>query len=219
VKVLFVAGFGPIIKDMETSRQLYGETLDLPLEGDATYLHTGEVESVMHFALWPLSGAVESCFGTTTWSADVPVPGWSLTWRASTRRLRSPRGEGIGCWLSRIGSRGSRSSRASSARKGSWSESRLHRLCAATGADRESRRYSMTRFVVDVSAALHLASTGRRIPGAHHRLAPTSFVPTSSRPCTRPSTRRNPGRRRAGPPRPRRVDADQAPRRRSALPS
>lgn len=26
MKVLFVAGFGPIVEDMETSRQLYGET-------------------------------------------------------------------------------------------------------------------------------------------------------------------------------------------------
>jgi catechol 2,3-dioxygenase-like lactoylglutathione lyase family enzyme len=75
VNVLFVAGFGPIVQNMETSRALYGETLGLPLAGDATYLHTGEVEGVKHFALWPLSGAAESCFGTTTWPADVPVPG------------------------------------------------------------------------------------------------------------------------------------------------
>jgi len=74
VKVLFVAGFGPIVEDMETSRRLYGETLGLPLEGDATYLHTGAVEGVKHFALWPLSGAAESCFGATTWPSDVPVP-------------------------------------------------------------------------------------------------------------------------------------------------
>jgi indolepyruvate ferredoxin oxidoreductase alpha subunit len=31
----------------------------------------------------------------------------------------------------------------------------------------------MTRFVVDVSAALHLASAGREVPGAHKLLAPT----------------------------------------------
>ena len=74
MKVLFVAGFGPIGQDMETSRQLYGETLGLPLEGDATYLHTGSVAGAKHFALWPLSGAAESCFGSTTWPSDVPVP-------------------------------------------------------------------------------------------------------------------------------------------------
>jgi hypothetical protein len=74
VKVLFVAGFGPIVEDMGASRQLYGEVLGLPLQGDATYLHTGEVEGVKHFALWPLSAAAESCFGTTTWPSDVPTP-------------------------------------------------------------------------------------------------------------------------------------------------
>lgn len=75
MNVLFVAGFGPIVEDMETSRRLYGEALGLPLEGDATYMHTGEIDGVKHFALWPLSGAAESCFGTTTWPPDVPVPG------------------------------------------------------------------------------------------------------------------------------------------------
>jgi hypothetical protein len=74
MKVLFVAGFGPIVQDMETSQQLYGDSLGLPLEGDATYLHTGAVEGVKHFALWPLSGAAESCFGTPTWPSNVPVP-------------------------------------------------------------------------------------------------------------------------------------------------
>ena len=74
MKVLFVAGFGPIVGDMEMSRRLYGEALGLPLEGDETYLHTGGVEGVKHFALWPLSGAAESCFGTTSWPSDVPAP-------------------------------------------------------------------------------------------------------------------------------------------------
>jgi hypothetical protein len=74
MNVLFVAGFGPIVQDMETSRQLYGMTLGLPLEGDATYLHTGDIDGVKHFALWPLAGAAESCFGTATWPSDVPVP-------------------------------------------------------------------------------------------------------------------------------------------------
>jgi catechol 2,3-dioxygenase-like lactoylglutathione lyase family enzyme len=74
MKVLFVVGFGPIVPNMEISRRLYGETLGLPLDGDATYLHTEAIEGVKEFALWPLSGAAESCFGTTTWPADVPAP-------------------------------------------------------------------------------------------------------------------------------------------------
>jgi catechol 2,3-dioxygenase-like lactoylglutathione lyase family enzyme len=74
MNVMFVAGFGPVVEDMDAARRLYGETLGLPLEGDLTYLHTGALDGVRHFALWPLSGAAESCFGATTWPADVPVP-------------------------------------------------------------------------------------------------------------------------------------------------
>lgn len=74
MNVLFVAGFGPIVKDMEMSRRLYGDALGLPLEGDTTYMHAGAIEGVKHFALWPLAGAAESCFGTSTWPADLPVP-------------------------------------------------------------------------------------------------------------------------------------------------
>ena len=30
-----------------------------------------------HFALWPLSAAAQSCFGTENWPTDLPVPqGW-----------------------------------------------------------------------------------------------------------------------------------------------
>lgn len=74
MNVKFVAGFGPIVEDMDAARRLYGETLGLPLEGDSTYLHTGAIDGVRHIALWPLLGAAESCFGATTWPADVPVP-------------------------------------------------------------------------------------------------------------------------------------------------
>jgi catechol 2,3-dioxygenase-like lactoylglutathione lyase family enzyme len=72
VKILFVAGFGPIIRD-EASRKLYRDTLGLPLKGE-DYLNTNEVEGVKEFALWPLSQAAESCFGTTAWPTHLPVP-------------------------------------------------------------------------------------------------------------------------------------------------
>ena len=32
------------------------------------------MDGVKAFALWPLSQAAESCFGTTTWPADVAAP-------------------------------------------------------------------------------------------------------------------------------------------------
>ena len=77
MKVLFVAGFGPIVREMETARAFYGGALGLPLEGDASYLHTAAVDGVKHFALWPLSAAAQSCFGAEAWPGDVPGPqGW-----------------------------------------------------------------------------------------------------------------------------------------------
>ncbi len=77
MKVSFVAGFGPIAADMPASQTLYGDVLGIPLEGDASYLSTQQLDGVKHFAIWPLSAAAESCFGTTTWPAELPTPqGW-----------------------------------------------------------------------------------------------------------------------------------------------
>jgi catechol 2,3-dioxygenase-like lactoylglutathione lyase family enzyme len=76
LEVLFVAGFGPIVREPAESRAFYRDTLGLPLEPmphDDTYLH-GQLDGVKHFALWPLSSAAQSCFGTDTWPADVPAP-------------------------------------------------------------------------------------------------------------------------------------------------
>ena len=72
MKVLFVAGFGPIVRDGE-SKKLYADVLGLPLEGD-DYLSTDKVEGVKEFALWPLSQAAESCFGVEEWPKEIPVP-------------------------------------------------------------------------------------------------------------------------------------------------
>ena len=76
IEVLFVAGFGPIVKDVEPSVALYRDTLGLPLAADLgppDYFH-GTVDGVKHFALWPLHHAAQSCFGTDDWPADVPTP-------------------------------------------------------------------------------------------------------------------------------------------------
>jgi catechol 2,3-dioxygenase-like lactoylglutathione lyase family enzyme len=75
IKVLFVAGFGPVVREVEPSRRLYASTLGIPFEeGPGGYLSTGELAGARHFALWPLAQAAESCFGTDRWPADVPVP-------------------------------------------------------------------------------------------------------------------------------------------------
>lgn len=74
MKVLFVAGFGPIVRD-EASRHLYGDDLGISLDAEADgYLHTERLVGMKTFALWPLWQAAESCFGRPAWPADVPVP-------------------------------------------------------------------------------------------------------------------------------------------------
>ena len=72
--VLFIAGFGPIVRDPPASRRLYVETFGIDFEESNEYLHTDRLEGANAFALWPLSQAAESCFGQGTWPADVPVP-------------------------------------------------------------------------------------------------------------------------------------------------
>jgi catechol 2,3-dioxygenase-like lactoylglutathione lyase family enzyme len=74
MKVLFVAGFGPIIRDEAASLALYRDTLGLPFEEDNGYFHTEQVAGTKAFALWPLSQAAQSTFGTDTWPNDLPVP-------------------------------------------------------------------------------------------------------------------------------------------------
>jgi catechol 2,3-dioxygenase-like lactoylglutathione lyase family enzyme len=75
MKVMFIAGFGPIAADVAASRRLYEETLGIEFkveEGD--YLHTEEVKGANTFAVWPLTQAAESCFGTREWPATVVRP-------------------------------------------------------------------------------------------------------------------------------------------------
>jgi hypothetical protein len=75
IKVLFVAGFGPIVRDQVAGRRLYGETLGIAFKKEqGGYLHTEALEGARSFALWPLAQAAESCFGKDAWPDDVPVP-------------------------------------------------------------------------------------------------------------------------------------------------
>lgn len=75
ITVLFVAGFGPIVRDQRPSERFYVENLGLTFNRDeGGYLHTAGIEGVKHFALWPLSQAAQSCFGTDTWPKDLPIP-------------------------------------------------------------------------------------------------------------------------------------------------
>jgi hypothetical protein len=75
MQVLFVAGFGPIVRDREASRRLYGDDLGISLAAEADgYLHTEGLAGVKTFALWPLAQAAESCFGTPQWPEQFPAP-------------------------------------------------------------------------------------------------------------------------------------------------
>ncbi|MBI4963292.1 MAG: glyoxalase [Desulfomonile tiedjei] len=77
MKVLFVAGFGPIVPDVTAGREFYAYILGLPLKADGSYLHSSDIDGVKEFALWPLAEAAQSCFGTDTWPEEFPVPqGW-----------------------------------------------------------------------------------------------------------------------------------------------
>jgi hypothetical protein len=73
--VLFIAGFGPIVRDKGKSRKLYSDVMAIPFKEEAgEYLHTEALSGAKTFALWPLSQAAQSCFGKDSWPDNVPVP-------------------------------------------------------------------------------------------------------------------------------------------------
>ncbi|MEQ4923786.1 glyoxalase [Proteus hauseri] len=79
IKVLFIAGFGPITANNVQSQQFYKDILKLPLEpmeGNSDYLSTpvDKLNGVKHFALWPLAQAAISCFGEDNWPKTLPIP-------------------------------------------------------------------------------------------------------------------------------------------------
>ena len=75
MNVRFVAGFAPIVKDIDEARRFYGDVLSLPLvfEEGSDYT-TAKLDGLKHFGLWTLQGAAESVFGRSEWPDDVPVP-------------------------------------------------------------------------------------------------------------------------------------------------
>jgi Glyoxalase-like domain len=75
LKILFIAGFGPIVRDTAGSRKLYSEVLGISFKKESgEYLHTEGLEGAKTFALWPLSQAAQSCFGNDSWPDNIPVP-------------------------------------------------------------------------------------------------------------------------------------------------
>ena len=85
VKVLFIAGFGPIVRHAAPSRKLYAGDLGLAFkEESGGYLHTEALQGAKTFALWPLSQAAQSCFGKESWPGDIPVPQAWLEFEANS---------------------------------------------------------------------------------------------------------------------------------------
>ena len=75
MKVLFIAGFGPVSADPAGSRRLYGDALGIQFKDeDGEYRHTEELEGAKTFAVWPLNQAAQSCFGRDDWPGDVVTP-------------------------------------------------------------------------------------------------------------------------------------------------
>ncbi|WP_421742485.1 VOC family protein [Cellulomonas sp.] len=75
MEISFVAGFGPVTRDADAARAFWGDGLGITLEEPAPgYLTNDDLDGVKAFALWPLSQAAQSTFGTPDWPVDLPVP-------------------------------------------------------------------------------------------------------------------------------------------------
>lgn len=75
MKIGFVAGFGPIIREPEAAGAFWGDGLGIVFEEAAPgYFTNDDLEGVKAFAMWPLSQAAESTFGTAEWPDDLPTP-------------------------------------------------------------------------------------------------------------------------------------------------
>jgi len=119
--VLFIAGFGPIVRDTAASRKLYQDRLGISFREESDgYLHTDALNGAKNFGLWPLSQAAQSCFGRDSWPDDVPVPQAWLEFDVDNvaRATATLSRRAIECSLRTKKNRGVRSSADSSIRKG-----------------------------------------------------------------------------------------------------
>ena len=73
MRVQFLAGLGPLVRDPQGSLAFYRDVLGIPLVGD-DYVAADNWAGTRHFGQWTRADASESIFGTRDWPADVPVP-------------------------------------------------------------------------------------------------------------------------------------------------
>jgi catechol 2,3-dioxygenase-like lactoylglutathione lyase family enzyme len=75
MRISFIAGFGPIIRDPEAADGFWRDGLGIAFEEPAPGYYTNDsLDGVRAFAMWPLSQAAESTFGSPDWPPDLPVP-------------------------------------------------------------------------------------------------------------------------------------------------
>jgi len=132
VKVLFIAGFGPIVREATASRRLYRRILGISFkEENGGYLHTEALKGAKSFALWPLSQAAQSCFGKDSWPDEIPAPQAWLEFDVDSVEQATAAVESRGYrMLSRTKrNRGARLSAVSWRRKDCWSGSPLLHGC------------------------------------------------------------------------------------------
>lgn len=75
VKVAFVAGFGPVIRDAASAHGFWRDGLGIAFDEPAPgYFTNDDLEGVKAFAMWPLSQAARATFGEDAWPGDLPEP-------------------------------------------------------------------------------------------------------------------------------------------------
>jgi hypothetical protein len=75
MRIAFVAGFGPIIREAQSARAFWRDGLGISLEESVPgYFTNDDLDGVNAFALWPLTQAAESTFGVDRWPDDIPAP-------------------------------------------------------------------------------------------------------------------------------------------------
>ncbi len=75
MKISFVAGFGPIVREVDAAAGFWRRDLGIDMEEAAPgYFATDDLEGVKAFAMWPLSQAAEATFGSPEWPAELPTP-------------------------------------------------------------------------------------------------------------------------------------------------
>ena len=65
MQISHVAGFGPVVRDVDASRRFWGDDLGIALAEQAPDYFTNEsLDGVRYFGLWPLSQAAQATFAT-----------------------------------------------------------------------------------------------------------------------------------------------------------